>query len=274
MEVCVDSLESAMNAAEGGASRIELCSSLALGGTTPTLGLLKCIKQKLPQLIIFVLIRCRDGDFLYTDDEVEVMIEDVKCLVGKGWADGIVIGCLAEHGNVHTGHCKRLITAAKDVSVGRKIDVTFHRAFDMACCTLPDLVDTIIHIGCSRILTSGQKNTAIEGIPFIRELIEKFGDRIVIMPGGGLNEGNLGILLDSCVFEPDTTNDTKSGKRKYKGIQEFHASAKTSKESRMKYRNKSLKMGSSSDEYTLTLTSVEKVRKMVDIFSQFCNLNA
>ena len=202
------------------------------------------------------------------------MIEDIKCLVGKGRADGIVIGCLEEHGNVQTGHCKRLITAAKDVSIGRKVDVTFHRAFDMACCTLPDLVDTIIHRGCSRILTSGQKNTAIEGIPFIRELIEKFGDRIVIMPGGGLNEGNLGILLDSCFFEPDTTCDTKSGERKYKGIQEFHASAKTSKESRMKYRNKSLKMGSSSDEYTLMLTSVEKVRKMVDIFNQFGNLNA
>ena len=99
MEVCVDSLESAINAVKGGAQRLELCSSLDLGGLTPSLGLLNCVRRRIPNVVAHVLIRCRDGDFLYTEDEILVMCEDVKCLV-KGGADGIVIGCLDEEGNV------------------------------------------------------------------------------------------------------------------------------------------------------------------------------
>ena len=269
MEVCVDSLESAINAVEGGANRLELCSSLAVGGLTPSLGLLRCVRRKLPNIVSHVLIRCRDGDFLYTEDEIEVMCEDIKCLVEAG-ADGIVIGCLDEHGNVDVQQCCKLIETANSCSKGRKINVTFHRAFDM---TPPDNVtktmNDIIQIGCSRILTSGQQKTSIEGKFLIKELFDNYGDQIIIMPGGGINENNLEHLLK--MWSNDDTNDSSDTKEKCQ-IKEFHASARMTKESRMKYRNDASKMGSNSDEYITKVTSSEIVQKMVNVQKNYLNL--
>ena len=270
MEVCVDSLESALNAAEGGAARIELCSSLAMGGTTPTLGLLSCVKQKLPHFVIHVLIRCRDGDFLYTEDELQIMVEDVKSLI-RGGADGIVMGCLDENGHVNVEQCKTLIRTTKEVANGRPINITFHRAFDMTSSRMiSSTMHDLIEMGCSRILTSGQKKTAVEGSQLIRELIAKYSDEIIIMPGGGLSQESLRILLTTCSVEQNCSGtDVSCSQTKPGVIKEFHASARVLKESQMKYRNESLKMGSDSQEYTIMVTSSEKVRKMVDVYNQF-----
>ena len=259
MEVCVDSIESATNAFNGGAIRIELCSSLALGGTTPSLGLLKCVKQNLPHLKTHVLIRCRDGDFFYTPEEIQVMEMDVQCLV-EGGADGIVIGCLDENGNVHIEHCHRLIRAAREKL--KEISITFHRAFDMTNMNNSNIMTDIIQLGCSRILTSGRRNTAIEGSSTILQLIEEYGDKIIIMPGGGLNEQNVDKLLAAC---------SSSGAKHNGGIQEFHGSASTKRESQMKFRNDLLKMGSDSQEYVTNITSADRVRKMIQIFNQMSN---
>jgi copper homeostasis protein len=269
MEVCVDSLESAICATEGGAIRLELCSSLAVGGTTPTLGFLYCVKQKLPNVCAHVLVRCRDGDFLFSEDEVQIMVQDVKSLV-KGGADGIVIGCLDDNGCVDVKQCKKLIQASKEASEGRTINITFHRAFDMTVSTmLSRTMNDIIEIGCSRVLTSGQMKTAIEGVHVICDLIQKYQDKIIIMPGGGLNENNLELLLKSCpinrIEEPREIQAMTLC-----GIKEFHASARVSKDSEMKYRNEASKMGSDSQEYTMQITSSEKVRKMVELYNQYC----
>ena len=269
MEVCVDSLESAICATEGGAIRLELCSSLAVGGTTPTLGFLYCVKQKLPNVCAHVLVRCRDGDFLFSEDEVQIMVQDVKSLV-KGGADGIVIGCLDDNGYVDVKQCKKLIQASKEASEGRTINITFHRAFDMTVSTmLSRTMNDIIEMGCSRVLTSGQMKTAIEGVHVICDLIQKYQDKIIIMPGGGLNENNLELLLKSCpinrIEEPREIQAMTLC-----GIKEFHASARVSKDSGMKYRNEASKMGSDSQEYTMQITSSEKVRKMVELYNQYC----
>ena len=265
MEVCVDSLESAINAVEGGAHRLELCSSLAVGGLTPSLGLLTCVRRKLPNIVTHVLIRCRDGDFLYTEDEIEVMCEDVKSLVEAG-AGGIVIGCLNEHGNVDVEQCCKLIETANSCSKGRTINITFHRAFDM---TPPDSIsktmNDIISIGCSRILTSGQQKTSLEGRCLIKDLIDQYGDQIIIMAGGGINENNLERLLEMWSVDHDDKIGNTDTKEECK-IREFHASARISKESKMKFRNAGSKMGSNSEEYITKVTSIEAVKKMVNLY--------
>ena len=270
MEVCVDNLESALNAADGGATSLELCSSLATGGTTPTLGFLKCVKQKVPSNVtVHVLIRCRDGDFLYTSDEIEIMVNDVQSLVDGG-ADGIVIGCLDEHAHVNIEQCQKLIQTAKNVARGRVINITFHRAFDM---TPPSYVvntmKDILSIGCSRLLTSGQKKTAVHGGYLIRNLIEKYQDQIVIMPGGGLNEKNLTDLLDICCGNNENHKTQEAQPSIPNEIKEFHSSARVTKESKMLYKNEDLKMGSDSQEFSIMVTSAEKVAKMIDLWLRY-----
>jgi len=265
MEVCVDSLESSVNAVKGGAHRLELCSSLAVGGLTPSLGLFKCVRRKLPNVILHVLIRCRDGDFLYSEDEIQVMNEDVECLVEAG-ADGIVIGCLDENGNVDTEKCHKLIKTANECAKGRTINVTFHRAFDMTPPTaLTQTMNDIISIGCTRILTSGQQKTSIEGKGLIKKLIDQYGERIIIMPGGGINGNNLDELLNMWTLDHEKIDGC--GEKVGCRVKEFHASARVSKESKMKYRNAGSKMGSDSDEYMTKVTSYEIVRKMVDMYN-------
>ena len=197
------------------------------------------------------------------------MVEDVKLLV-RGGADGIVIGCLDVNGYVDMKQCKKLIQASKDASEGRAINITFHRAFDMSVSTmLSRTMNDIIEMGCSRVLTSGQMKTAIEGAHVICDLIQNYQDKIIVMPGGGLNENNLEILLKSCL-----TNKIEEPREMQAitmcGIKEFHASARVLRDSGMKYRNEASKMGSDSQEYTMKITSSEKVRKMVELYNQYC----
>ncbi|XP_077351066.1 copper homeostasis protein cutC homolog isoform X1 [Festucalex cinctus] len=235
LEVCVDSVESAVNAERGGAGRLELCCSLMEGGLTPSLGLLQIVKRcvKIP---VYVMIRPRGGDFLYSDWEVEVMRKDMEVMKSHG-ADGFVLGALTEDGRVDAELCMEFLAAA------RPLPVTFHRAFDMVHDAAVAL-ETLVSLGFQRVLTSGCDSSALEGLPLIKRLIEQAKGRITIMPGGGITERNLQRILEGS------------------GAQEFHCSARSNRDSAMKFRNSCVTMGASltAPEYSLKVADVSKVR--------------
>ncbi|XP_073096661.1 copper homeostasis protein cutC homolog isoform X2 [Manis javanica] len=214
MEVCVDSVESAVNAERGGAGRIELCSGLLEGGTTPSMGVLQVVKQYV-QIPVFAMIRPRGGDFLYSDREVEVMKADIRLAKLYG-ADGLVFGALTEDGHIDKELCMSLV------------------AFDMVHDPVAAL-ETLSTLGFERVLTSGCDCSALEGLPLIKRLIDQAKGRIVIMPGGGITDRNLQRILEGS------------------GATEFHCSARSARDSGMKFRNSSVAMGASlsSSEYSL-----------------------
>lgn len=187
LEVCTGNLQSVMAAVEGGAERIELCSALSLDGLTPSLGLLKTIRTLYPTLKIHVLIRPREGNFVYTEEEVRIMEEDIRASLP--YADGIVIGALTPERDVDIKNTRRLVAAS-----GNK-PVTFHRAFDI-CREPMTALEQIIGLGCRRILTSGQQPTAEHGIALLRQLQERAGERLIILPGGGVNKENARLILE------------------------------------------------------------------------------
>lgn len=185
-EVCLDSVESAIEAQAGGADRVELCDNLFEGGTTPSAGAIKIAREKLT-IGLHVIIRPRGGDFCYSDVELEVMKQDIITARELG-ADGVVIGMLTPDGQVDIKRCKVLVEAAGN------LNVTFHRAFDMARDPY-EALEAIIDLGCSRILTSGQEATVYEGMDLLNALVKKAGNRIIIMPGNGISERNLDKIM-------------------------------------------------------------------------------
>ncbi len=180
-EVCCGSAEDAIEAAKGGASRVELNSDLFHGGLTPTLGALKVVKAH-TDIPVMCMVRPREGGFCYTDVEFEVMLQDARAFVENG-ADGIVFGFLHEDGTVDTDRCRRMMEA-----IGDKQSV-FHRAIDV----VPDVfaaLDQLIALGVTRVLTSGQKPTVPQGVETIRAMIAHAAGRIEILPGGGIETHN------------------------------------------------------------------------------------
>lgn len=161
IEICANSVESAVKAQEGGAYRVELCAGIPEGGTTPSFGDIRMARQLLQKTKLHVIIRPRGGDFLYSHLELEIMIHDIKVARQLG-ADGVVFGCLTSDGNVDIPAMKMLMNAVGNM------DVTFHRAFDM-CKNPQEALEQIIELGCSRILTSGQEADAFKGIPLLKE---------------------------------------------------------------------------------------------------------
>lgn len=240
LEICANSVKSCVEAQKGGAYRVELCDGIPEGGTTPSYGDIILARQLL-NIKLNVIIRPRGGDFLYDDLEHKIMLQDIKNAVNLG-ADGVVFGCLTADGDIDIKRNKELIEAAGDLSV------TFHRAFDM--CKDPFVaLEKIIELGFDRILTSGQKPKAAEGVSLLKELVRKAGDRIIIMPGSGVNAENIAFLA------------------KETGAKEFHLSARESIESGMLYRNPGLKMGGTTvviNEFEEQVTSSEIVRKTVE----------
>lgn len=240
--MCVDSVESAVNAAKGGASRLELCASLCEGGTTPSLGLLRVIKQEV-DVPVFVMIRPRGGDFAYTEQEFEVMKEDLKIFKeSDSSVDGFVFGLLTPDGEVDVTRCSELIELA------RPLPVTFHRAFDMTRDPFRAL-ETIIALKMERVLTSGQDSSALEGLPLIKELVEKAHNRIIVIPGGGITERNLERIL------------------KESGCIEFHCSARSSMDSVMQYRNGNVSMCAQhrASEYRIRVANTDRIRTLLSI---------
>lgn len=237
-EICANSAESCVAAQQGGAHRVELCAGMPEGGTTPSIGEIK-VARKLIDIRLHVIIRPRGGDFLYTPSELDIMEEDIQAARQTG-ADGVVFGCLTPEGELDKLAMQRLMKAAKGLSV------TFHRAFDYV--KSPDKVlEELVEMGVNRVLTSGQMPTAIEGAPLLAELVKQAGDRIIIMPGCGVNEHNIAELA------------------RVTGASEFHFSAREEKESRMLLRNPALSMGGTDmDEYAHPVTTPEKVRRTIE----------
>ena len=177
LEAPVFTIEAALRAASSGVHRLELCSGFSEGGLTPGSGVLSYLKSRL-SIPIFVMIRPRGGDFVYTADEVGVMKEEIKILKSLG-ADGFVFGALAPNGRVDKETCYTLREAAGS------LPCTFHRAFDVSE-NMRSSVEDIIECGFQRILTSGGENSVEEGLPVIKDLLHLAGDRITMMPGGGM----------------------------------------------------------------------------------------
>jgi copper homeostasis protein len=186
LEACVDSVESALAAEAGGADRLELCGDLLEGGTTPSAGLLAVCRAR-SRLPIHVLVRPRGGDFLYSPLEAEVMRRDVLAAKAAGVA-GVVIGALRPDGAVDAELIAMLVEAA------RPLDVTFHRAMDV-CRDPAEALETLVALGCDRVLTSGQAPTALEGAAVIASLVRQAAGRIAILAGGALDERSVRAVV-------------------------------------------------------------------------------
>lgn len=185
-EVCVDSVAGVRAARAAGADRVELCSDLLEGGTTPSRGLIRQART-ITGIGLHVIIRPRGGDFLFDDDEFAVMQADIDTAKAEG-AEGVVIGLLLADGKIDATRTRMLIAQAQPLSV------TFHRAFDMT----PDpfeALEALVGLGVNRVLTSGQEATVLEGLPLITELVGRAADRIVVMPGGGITARNADRII-------------------------------------------------------------------------------
>ena len=213
LEVIGFGVENCVIAQDAGAHRIELCENPFEGGTTPSYGLILEARKRL-HIELYPMIRPRGGDFFYSEAEFEIMKSDIL-LCKRSGCDGAVIGILTANGKVDKSRCKILVELAYPMGV------TFHRAFDRTEDPL-EAIEDIIECGCERILTSGQKKTAIDGAEMIRELIQRADDRIIIMPGSGVRSDNVVILAETT------------------GAVEFHTSARTGKQSEMIHHNKLL----------------------------------
>lgn len=199
LEVCCADVRSLHAAVEGGAYRVELCESLGVGGLTPSMGMIETAVES--GIVTNVLIRPREGNFDYTDEEVRCMVRDIKA-AKKAGANGVVIGALTAERRVDEDTCLRLVEAAEGM------EITFHRAFDVCSDPLGGF-DKIYAMGVHRLLTSGQAANAYAGIPVIRSLVEmaeqykeRFGHTLYIMPGCGVNADNaLEILQKTGAME-------------------------------------------------------------------------
>lgn len=237
LEICCGSYLSALAASKAGATRIELCSGLAEGGITPSLGLIRSVCA-LPGVVHHVLIRPRGGDFLYTEKEKGIILDDIDAALSAG-ADGVVVGALTEDGEVDIPFLKACVNHAG----GR--NVTFHRAFDL-CADAMRAMRQIADAGTNRILTSGQAASAVEGISLLAKLVKEAPEGLSIMPGCGVNAANAAQLLLET------------------GADELHASARAPYKSHMRFVRNDVNMGAKgADEYATMETSEEAVRAIL-----------
>lgn len=239
LEICIDSVEAAIAAQQGGAQRVELCADLLEGGITPSAGTIQLARRSV-DIGINVIIRPRGGDFCYTPLEFEVMKLDIETAKAAG-ADGVVIGILNEDGTVDEERTRELVALARPMSV------TFHRAFDMTRDPY-EALETLIELGIDRVLTTGQESSSLEGLDLITDLVKKAGERIIIMPGGA-TERNFKKIVETS------------------GVKEFHLLAPGTRESPMTYRNPRCFMGGElrPPEYSLMVTDPEQVRAFARI---------
>jgi copper homeostasis protein len=242
LEAPVFTVEAALKAVEYGIDRLEFCSDFSEGGTTPSPGAFSFLKSRLP-VPIFVMIRPRGTDFVYSDEEVEVMEREISIFKTLN-ADGFVFGALSPDGSVDKEVCQRLIKAAK----GKPC--TFHRAFDVSKNWNQSLED-IIELGFERILTSGAKNSVSEGMANLKEIIKAAANRIIIMPGGGL--------------KPDHLNDLLATGQ----LKEVHASCKGWRESEALFQNPELQLSSSSSGNRILTVDPEVVKSFMRVLGQY-----
>ncbi len=237
LEICVDSVESAVVAQRAGADRVELCASLIEGGITPSPGTIQTARRKVT-LGLMVMIRPRGGDFLYNDFETEAMLDDVRAAKSLG-ADGVVFGCLRPDGGIDLERTRDLLEAA------RPLAVTFHRAFDV--CRDPfEALEQLATLGVTRLLTSGQESSVLEGIELIRTLRERAKGRIIVMPGGGITPANARRVVELS------------------GADELHMAWTRTQESGMSHRNRRVFMGGAlyAPEYSREVAEEEGIRSV------------
>ena len=241
IEICLESSESVIAAEKGGADRVELCSDLFEGGCTPSFGVFKAARNNAKSIKINVMIRPRGGDFCYSDIEFEAMMEDVRLFKEHG-ADGIVFGILTPDGQIDVERSKRIIELAKP------LPVTFHRAFDMTRDAFLSL-ETLIELGVDRVLTSGQEATVPEGADLLKELVDRAGDRIIVMPGCGITERNFEKM------------------KRIIGAKEYHVHLPEEYPSKMEFHPGHIYMGGMlrQSEFMLSHTSLRRVQDVMRI---------
>ncbi|MCI1683316.1 MAG: copper homeostasis protein CutC [Bacteroides sp.] len=239
-EICANSVDSAWNGMRAGAHRIELCDGIPEGGTTPSYGKIALAREVLTAAKLHVIIRPRSGDFLYSECELLIMEKDIE-IARQLKADGVVFGCLTPEGEIDVVTMKRLMKKAKGLSV------TFHRAFDV-CKNPQKALRQLIKLGCQRVLTSGQKKTAEDGIELLAELQKRAAGRISLIAGCGVNENNIARIAAET------------------GIMEFHFSAREPQDSRMLYRNEQVSMGGTVtiNEFEYPMTTERRVRAIIE----------
>jgi len=241
LEVCVDSIESAIASDRGGADRIELCSCLAEGGVTPSPGVIATVLDQVA-LGVFVMIRPRTGDFCYSSAEFRAMEQDILAAKQQG-ADGVVFGIVLEDGRIDVARTQRLI------EIARPLKVTFHRAFD-ASRDLSEALEDLVRAGVDRVLTSGGEQNVDLGRSKIADLNRQAGGRIVVMPGGGITEKNVRQLLSET------------------GAREIHASLRTAVPSPMNHRNERIAMSEIQERDHQRFVVLEgRVRAFLALFS-------
>jgi copper homeostasis protein len=236
IEVCVDSVASAIAAERGGAQRIELCSGLLEGGVTPSLGLLGMVRSKIA-IGVHSIIRPRSGDFCYSEPEFECMQRDIEFVKREG-ADGVVLGILRTNGSVDIERTRELVELAQPLSV------TFHRAFDMSADLLKSLED-VCATGADRLLTSGGEQQCLHGVDTIARLVQTARGRITVMAGGGIGIHNALTIVERT------------------GVTEIHVGLATPVGSPMLHRNPRVSLGKTHGlEYQQKQVLEESVRKL------------
>jgi copper homeostasis protein len=241
LEICLDSVESAIAAERGGADRVELCAGLPEGGTTPSAGMIAAVRQKI-NIGVQVMIRPRGGDFCYSADEFSIMQRDILIARQLG-AAGVVFGILNVDGAVDKERMRQLI------AMSRPLKVTCHRAIDMTC-DLTRALDDLVELGVNRVLTSGGKKSAIDAMPTLAQLVQHAQGRISVMACGELSPANVKAVIA------------------YTHVHEVHAGLGTAVTSPMKFRNQKIAMGTLADsEYqhqVVTESSVRELRTAID----------
>lgn len=236
LEICVDSVESSVAAESGGAQRVELCSALAEGGLTPSLGLMRAVRRRIG-IGLHVMIRPRGGDFLYSEEELAVMREDIA-LAAECGVDGIAIGLLTADGDVDVERTRELVELA------RPMEVTFHRAIDLAR-DVESALQEVVRTGADRVLTSGAEPSAMQGRHRIREMVHAAEGCIRVIAGGGIRPENAREIAETT------------------GAPEFHAALRRSVGDPMKHHRRKIHLGDPAlDDHTRKVVRAADVRSL------------
>jgi copper homeostasis protein len=233
LEICVFNIATAIAAEAAGASRLELCENYTNGGTTPSYGYLKAIREKI-SIPVFPMIRPRGGDYFHTPEEMEIIRKDILLAKELGF-EGVVFGLLNQDGSIDKENTARLVEAAYP------LEVTFHRAFDR-CIEPLQALEAIIACGCTRLLTSGQTPKVNDGINLVKSLVNAAADRIIIMPGSGLNSKNVASIMAAT------------------GVHEVHTSARIRVPSTSTYKNEKM-----AEDYDQDFVDTNEIKAILSV---------